>query len=54
MPQMMPLNWLFLFFFFIFIFILFNIFNYYIYDMKTINNKKLTKNFKSNNLNWKW
>nr|YP_009562350.1 ATP synthase F0 subunit 8 [Sitotroga cerealella]QAV57707.1 ATP synthase F0 subunit 8 [Sitotroga cerealella] len=47
MPQMMPINWL------IMTFLLFNILNYYIYNIK------MNKNFMSNkkiikNLNWKW
>nr|QXE43438.1 ATP synthase F0 subunit 8 [Grapholita delineana]UDU84764.1 ATP synthase F0 subunit 8 [Grapholita delineana]UDU84790.1 ATP synthase F0 subunit 8 [Grapholita delineana]UDU84803.1 ATP synthase F0 subunit 8 [Grapholita delineana]UDU84816.1 ATP synthase F0 subunit 8 [Grapholita delineana] len=54
MPQMMPINWMISFFFFICVFILFNILNYYIFNLKTnnmnINNNKIpTKNF-----NWKW
>nr|AGI98274.1 ATP synthase F0 subunit 8 [Plutella xylostella] len=55
MPQMMPLNWILSFFFFIMIFILFNIMNYYSYNMK---NKKLineNKKIKQNkNFYWKW
>nr|YP_010729938.1 ATP synthase F0 subunit 8 [Parnassius cardinal]WEF74874.1 ATP synthase F0 subunit 8 [Parnassius cardinal] len=52
MPQMMPINWLLSFFFFITIFILFNIMNYYIFN---INFKKLFYfNKKIKSMNWKW
>nr|YP_009050404.1 ATP synthase F0 subunit 8 [Daimio tethys]AIC37399.1 ATP synthase F0 subunit 8 [Daimio tethys]AIL31452.1 ATP synthase F0 subunit 8 [Daimio tethys] len=55
MPQMMPINWMISFFMFIFIFILFNILNYYIFN---INNKKLNKNYPmkilKSNFYWKW
>nr|YP_009390959.1 ATP synthase F0 subunit 8 [Meroptera pravella]ARV87617.1 ATP synthase F0 subunit 8 [Meroptera pravella] len=53
MPQMMPINWLMSFFFFIMIFIMFNIMNYYIFNIKmknSLNNNKI--NFK--NFFWKW
>ncbi|YP_010449128.1 ATP synthase F0 subunit 8 (mitochondrion) [Pectinophora gossypiella] len=53
MPQMMPINWLLSFFFFIIVFLLFNILNYYIFNIKMNNkinfNKKMIKN-----LYWKW
>nr|YP_010968370.1 ATP synthase F0 subunit 8 [Satarupa monbeigi]WNO18670.1 ATP synthase F0 subunit 8 [Satarupa monbeigi] len=52
MPQMMPINWIISFIFFILIFILFNIMNYYIYNIKK-KNKSIKKNF-TYNLNWKW
>nr|YP_010879518.1 ATP synthase F0 subunit 8 [Graphium eurous]WHE44895.1 ATP synthase F0 subunit 8 [Graphium eurous] len=54
MPQMMPINWILLFFFFITIFILFNIMNYYIFQIK--NNNHNIINFKNSkkNLYWKW
>nr|SSD62290.1 ATP synthase F0 subunit 8 [Allancastria cerisyi ferdinandi] len=54
MPQMMPLNWLLYFFLFIMIFILFNIMNYFIFNIKNKNNlsSQLKKMFK--NLSWKW
>nr|ARH54055.1 ATP synthase F0 subunit 8 [Agabus uliginosus] len=53
MPQMAPMNWLFLYIFFSIIFILFNFLNYYMF---IINNNKIYNN---NNLlkkifNWKW
>nr|YP_009489585.1 ATP synthase F0 subunit 8 [Losaria neptunus]SPP23488.1 ATP synthase F0 subunit 8 [Losaria neptunus] len=55
MPQMMPINWILSFFFFISIFILFNILNYFIYDLS--NNSKSMNNNKNNLKNkliWKW
>nr|WLF86369.1 ATP synthase F0 subunit 8 [Teinopalpus aureus] len=51
MPQMMPINWLLFFFFFISIFIMFNIMNYYIFNMKNKNNFFFNMNKK--NFNWK-
>nr|YP_009050378.1 ATP synthase F0 subunit 8 [Carterocephalus silvicola]AIC09077.1 ATP synthase F0 subunit 8 [Carterocephalus silvicola] len=54
MPQMMPINWIISFLFFILIFILFNILNYYIFNINKMNNKNkifLKKNYP---LNWKW
>nr|AII02411.1 ATP synthase F0 subunit 8 [Epiphyas postvittana] len=53
MPQMMPINWMFSFFFFICVFILFNIMNYYIFNLK-LNNKNSNKKISLKNLNWKW
>nr|YP_010274907.1 ATP synthase F0 subunit 8 [Erynnis popoviana]UJV31598.1 ATP synthase F0 subunit 8 [Erynnis popoviana] len=53
MPQMMPINWIISFFMFIFIFILFNIMNFYIFNIKYKNNKKMFIN-KMKNFNWKW
>nr|UDU84751.1 ATP synthase F0 subunit 8 [Archips podanus] len=53
MPQMMPINWMFSFFFFICVFILFNIMNYYIFNLK-LNNKNSNKKFPLKNFNWKW
>nr|YP_010044298.1 ATP synthase F0 subunit 8 [Cerace xanthocosma]QPF22949.1 ATP synthase F0 subunit 8 [Cerace xanthocosma] len=53
MPQMMPINWMLSFLFFIYVFILFNIMNYYIFQMKffyTKKNKKMTHKI----FNWKW
>uniref|UniRef100_UPI0030FF1220 ATP synthase F0 subunit 8 n=1 Tax=Coladenia agnioides TaxID=2866479 RepID=UPI0030FF1220 len=54
MPQMMPINWIISFFMFIMIFILFNIMNYYIFNINK--KKKMIKlNFNNNNyLSWKW
>nr|ALO71116.1 ATP synthase F0 subunit 8 [Pselaphinae sp. 10 EF-2015] len=51
MPQMSPLNWIFLYMFFSMIFIMFNIMNYYYlnYKPKYINNLN-----KKNSKNWKW
>nr|YP_010287549.1 ATP synthase F0 subunit 8 [Dioryctria rubella]UKT61880.1 ATP synthase F0 subunit 8 [Dioryctria rubella] len=53
MPQMMPINWLFSFFLFVLIFMLFNMMNYYIFNIKiktSLNNNKTSlKNFF-----WKW
>nr|ALO76087.1 ATP synthase F0 subunit 8 [Clambus sp. CLA01] len=51
MPQMAPLNWLFLFFYFISIFFMFNILNYFIF-LKTPLDKKTSLKF--NSINWKW
>nr|YP_010417395.1 ATP synthase F0 subunit 8 [Ophiusa tirhaca]USF12093.1 ATP synthase F0 subunit 8 [Ophiusa tirhaca] len=53
MPQMMPINWLMSFFFFILIFLIFNIMNYYIYNIN-INNKINFFSYKKKNLIWKW
>nr|UDU84868.1 ATP synthase F0 subunit 8 [Acleris fimbriana] len=53
MPQMMPINWIFSFFFFICIFILFNIMNYYIFNLK-LNNIKNNKKILKNDFSWKW
>nr|YP_009825415.1 ATP synthase F0 subunit 8 [Malaza empyreus]QIU83230.1 ATP synthase F0 subunit 8 [Malaza empyreus] len=54
MPQMMPINWIISLFCFISIFILFNILNYYIFNV----NKKFIYNKKKLNLKkkmtWKW
>nr|UNP54395.1 ATP synthase F0 subunit 8 [Risoba prominens] len=54
MPQMMPINWLMSFFFFLLLFLLFNILNYYIYNIKPNKNNNINKNFKLKNLYWKW
>nr|CAB4244817.1 unnamed protein product [Chrysodeixis includens] len=53
MPQMMPINWLFSFFFFVCIYLIFNIMNYYIFNVK-ISNKNNINNIKLKNLIWKW
>uniref|UniRef100_UPI0030FF2623 ATP synthase F0 subunit 8 n=1 Tax=Erynnis pelias TaxID=2663706 RepID=UPI0030FF2623 len=53
MPQMMPINWIISFFTFIFIFILFNIMNFYIFNMNNKMKKKMFTN-KMKKLNWKW
>nr|ATR80941.1 ATP synthase F0 subunit 8 [Cricula trifenestrata] len=55
MPQMMPINWMFLFFYFISIFFIFNILNYYIFNFKNTNTFKKLYNMKNNyNFPWKW
>nr|YP_009732617.1 ATP synthase F0 subunit 8 [Celypha flavipalpana]QHS71336.1 ATP synthase F0 subunit 8 [Celypha flavipalpana] len=53
MPQMMPINWMISFFFFICVFILFNIMNYYIFNLK-LNKSKNNKKISMKNFNWKW
>nr|AII02567.1 ATP synthase F0 subunit 8 [Emmelina monodactyla] len=53
MPQMMPINWIFLFMFSIIIFIMFNIMNYYIFSIK-INVSKFKSMKNNKNLIWKW
>nr|YP_010713121.1 ATP synthase F0 subunit 8 [Rhodesiella elegantula]WDA93987.1 ATP synthase F0 subunit 8 [Rhodesiella elegantula] len=53
MPQMAPINWLFLFIMFTVIFLLFNMMNYY--SILPTSPKSDKKNeFKSNSFNWKW
>nr|WRW10879.1 ATP synthase F0 subunit 8 [Chlaenius naeviger] len=54
MPQMAPMNWLFLYLMFTMIFMMFNFFNYYMFLIK--NNKTIMKNNKFINkiLDWKW
>nr|YP_009441672.1 ATP synthase F0 subunit 8 [Amara communis]AOY39191.1 ATP synthase F0 subunit 8 [Amara communis] len=53
MPQMAPMNWLFLYIMFNMIFLMFNFLNYYMFliknTMNTFKNKNITKK-----LNWKW
>nr|QLY90139.1 ATP synthase F0 subunit 8 [Trichostegia minor] len=51
MPQMMPLNWLFLFFMFIIFFCLFMIMNYYIYS-PNFSSSKFKISMKK--FNWTW
>nr|YP_010627165.1 ATP synthase F0 subunit 8 [Pandesma quenavadi]WBK26856.1 ATP synthase F0 subunit 8 [Pandesma quenavadi] len=53
MPQMMPINWLMSFFFFLIIFLMFNIMNYYIFNINCKNNKN-NLSLKKKNLIWKW
>nr|YP_009529046.1 ATP synthase F0 subunit 8 [Ephestia elutella]AXU98853.1 ATP synthase F0 subunit 8 [Ephestia elutella] len=53
MPQMMPINWLMSFFFFIIMFIIFNMMNYYIFNIKLKSSIK-KYNFLKKNLYWKW
>nr|YP_010155422.1 ATP synthase F0 subunit 8 [Dicraeus orientalis]QQX44915.1 ATP synthase F0 subunit 8 [Dicraeus orientalis] len=53
MPQMAPINWLFLFIMFSVIFLLFNVMNYY--SILPSSPKLNEKNeLKTNSLNWKW
>nr|YP_010507210.1 ATP synthase F0 subunit 8 [Amara ovata]UXF64361.1 ATP synthase F0 subunit 8 [Amara ovata] len=53
MPQMAPMNWLFLYIMFNIIFLMFNFFNYYMFLIKnTMKSNKNNNIFK--NLNWKW
>nr|UHA56206.1 ATP synthase F0 subunit 8 [Trigonodes hyppasia] len=54
MPQMMPINWLMSFIFFILIFLMFNIMNYYIFNININKNNNNNVNFKKKNLIWKW
>nr|UEE83676.1 ATP synthase F0 subunit 8 [Iragoides fasciata] len=54
MPQMMPINWMMSLLFFIMIFILFNIFNYYIINLKKNSFNKLINKKLFKNLYWKW
>nr|QHN89107.1 ATP synthase F0 subunit 8 [Hasora chromus] len=57
MPQMMPINWIISFFMFILIFILFNIMNYYIYNINKNQNKMTSHSLSpqsNKNLIWKW
>nr|AXS66415.1 ATP synthase F0 subunit 8 [Caraboidea sp. KM-2017] len=53
MPQMAPMNWLFLYIMFTMIFLLFNFLNYYMFLIK---NTKISikNNYLSKILNWKW
>nr|ATN41167.1 ATP synthase F0 subunit 8 [Diptera sp. 69 LC-2017] len=62
MPQMAPMNWLLLFLLFSIMFVMFNILNYFSFDLnfkinnsnkKILNNKNPNKN-KNFILNWKW
>nr|WKU84108.1 ATP synthase F0 subunit 8 [Rhinoprosopa nasuta] len=54
MPQMAPISWLSLLFFFTIIFLLFNIMNYFIYNIPMPS--KLNNMFKNKVIimNWKW
>nr|AXS64788.1 ATP synthase F0 subunit 8 [Staphylinoidea sp. 4 KM-2017] len=51
MPQMAPMNWLFLFIYTIIIFMMFNIINYYSFIYKS---KYSTKKNEIYKINWKW
>nr|ARH54003.1 ATP synthase F0 subunit 8 [Stomis pumicatus] len=52
MPQMAPMNWLFLYLLFSIIFMMFNFMNYYLFLIKnySVSMKNINKKF----LNWKW
>nr|YP_010472526.1 ATP synthase F0 subunit 8 [Harpalus griseus]UVG42150.1 ATP synthase F0 subunit 8 [Harpalus griseus] len=53
MPQMAPMNWLFLYLMFTIIFLLFNFLNYFMFLIQ--NKKKSIKNIFFNKiLEWKW
>nr|ARH54109.1 ATP synthase F0 subunit 8 [Bembidion varium] len=52
MPQMAPINWLFLYFLFIMIYFMINFLNYYLFLYK--NNNLNQKTFKNLKMNWKW
>nr|YP_010989198.1 ATP synthase F0 subunit 8 [Asura unipuncta]WOS95361.1 ATP synthase F0 subunit 8 [Asura unipuncta] len=54
MPQMMPINWLISFFLFLSIYLIFNIMNYYIFNINFSNKNNKMLNLKKNNFNWKW
>nr|YP_009047836.1 ATP synthase F0 subunit 8 [Lista haraldusalis]AHB23429.1 ATP synthase F0 subunit 8 [Lista haraldusalis]UNP24728.1 ATP synthase F0 subunit 8 [Lista haraldusalis] len=54
MPQMMPINWMISFIFFIIMFLMFNIMNYYIFNIQLKNNFNKMTNFTMKNFNWKW
>nr|YP_009485872.1 ATP synthase F0 subunit 8 [Paroster macrosturtensis]AVZ66450.1 ATP synthase F0 subunit 8 [Paroster macrosturtensis] len=52
MPQMAPMNWLFLYLFFSMMFILFNFMNFYIFLIKK--NNLTIKFMPMKSMNWKW
>nr|ASN65902.1 ATP synthase F0 subunit 8 [Platychile pallida] len=52
MPQMAPMNWMFLYMLFILIFMMMNFLNYYIFLIKSPSSFKKLHFFKT--LNWKW
>nr|YP_011035830.1 ATP synthase F0 subunit 8 [Penicillidia jenynsii]WRI60686.1 ATP synthase F0 subunit 8 [Penicillidia jenynsii] len=53
MPQMFPMNWLFIYIIFIMIFMMYLIKIYFSFFQKMPNNKKMM-NFKILKMNWKW
>nr|QNP09899.1 ATP synthase F0 subunit 8 [Ochthebius sp. IBE<ESP> RA617] len=53
MPQMAPLNWIFLFMMFTMIFFMFNSMNYFSFKYNNLSSNKLNKNLTFKN-NWKW
>nr|AYR05251.1 ATP synthase F0 subunit 8 [Harpalinae sp. 2 ACP-2013] len=54
MPQMAPMNWLFLYFMFTVTFLLFNFLTYYLFLIKNNNISNNLTNISSKMLNWKW
>nr|QNP09756.1 ATP synthase F0 subunit 8 [Ochthebius sp. IBE<ESP> AN76] len=52
MPQMAPMNWIFLFMMFTMIFLMFNSLNYFSFKYTYLNKPNFFK--KINKLNWKW
>nr|ASN65979.1 ATP synthase F0 subunit 8 [Pogonostoma subtiligrossum] len=52
MPQMAPMNWIFLYLMFTLIFILFNFLNYYIFTIKLSTSP--IKSFLIKKMIWKW
>nr|ALO77399.1 ATP synthase F0 subunit 8 [Agonum muelleri] len=54
MPQMAPMNWLFLYLMFTLIFFLFNFLNYYMFLAKNNNDNMKNNNYIKKILNWKW
>nr|ALO77459.1 ATP synthase F0 subunit 8 [Gyrinidae sp. GENSP01] len=53
MPQMAPMNWLFLYMLFTAIFFMFNFMNYYIFIINNKTNNSTNKNI-TKFMNWKW
>nr|QNE86000.1 ATP synthase F0 subunit 8 [Platambus maculatus] len=53
MPQMAPMNWMFLYIFFSMTFMLFNFINYYMFIVNN-NMNKINNKFNNKYLNWKW
>nr|QNP10048.1 ATP synthase F0 subunit 8 [Ochthebius nanus] len=51
MPQMAPMNWIFLFFMFTMIFFMFNTMNFFSFKYSPIKMEKINKKLK---FNWKW
>uniref|UniRef100_A0AAU7E565 ATP synthase complex subunit 8 n=1 Tax=Unilepidotricha sp. 1 SJR-2024a TaxID=3158271 RepID=A0AAU7E565_9NEOP len=52
MPQMMPINWIFLFIIFILTYLIMNMLNYYTFNLSP--KKSSLNNFKYPQMNWKW
>nr|QLY90048.1 ATP synthase F0 subunit 8 [Nemotelus notatus] len=53
MPQMAPINWLFLFIMFSVVFFMFNVLNYYCFYNKMPQSKTISAKT-TNSMNWKW